>query len=224
MIRILRDTLAFLGAIVGAGGLWEVILDRLARRGRGPDTVMHMTVAVDAPIERVWAYVADVERQPEWMREMKAVRLLTPGPVGEGTRGEATVRIAGIAVTDPVTVDLFEPPRRFGIRHEGLFGGGGVITLVPVEGGAATAVHWAEQLVPPIFPHLGAVIQRPLLTRVFQGDMDRMRAIVESGADLAAGGADLAAGGADLAADPPAGRSRSRADDAAPSRVAVPGA
>jgi uncharacterized protein YndB with AHSA1/START domain len=184
MIRVVRDTLAFVGAVVGAAGLWEIVLDRLARRGRGPDRVMHMTVVVRAPIERVWAYIADIERQPEWMREMKDVRLVTPGPVGPGTRGEATVRIAGIAVTDPVTVDVFEPPRRFGIRHDGLFGGDGLIALVPVASGAETAVHWAEHLVPPVFPHLGAVLQRPVLSRIFQADLDRMRDIVESGADL----------------------------------------
>jgi len=183
MIRLLRGALALLGAIVGAAGLWEIVLGRLAGRGRGPDRVMHMTVVVRAPIERVWAYVADVERQPEWMREMTEVRLLTSGPVGPGTRGEATVRIAGVAVTDPVTVDVFEPPRRFGIRHEGLFGGGGLITLVPLGSGAETAVHWAERLVPPVFPHLGAVIARPVLSRIFQADLDRMCGIVESGAD-----------------------------------------
>ena len=41
---------------------------------------------------------------------MKAVRLPTPPPIGVGTRGEADVRIFGIAVTDPVTITEFEPP------------------------------------------------------------------------------------------------------------------
>ena len=182
-MRLLRRALALAGAVAGLAILAETVLARLAQRGRGIDPVMHTTVVVHAPIERVWAYVADVERQPEWMREMQAVRLLTPGPVGRGTRGEATVRIAGIAVTDPVTVDVFEPPRRFGISHDGLFGGGGIITLVPLGSGTETAVHWAERLVPPILPRLGAVLQSPVLSRIFQSDMERMRDIVEAGAD-----------------------------------------
>ena len=33
-----------------------------------------------------------------------------PGPIGVGRRGEADVRIFGIAVTDPVTITEFEPP------------------------------------------------------------------------------------------------------------------
>jgi hypothetical protein len=181
--RLLRRALALVGCVVGAVALWEIVLDRLSRQGRGPDPVMRMTVVVHAPIERVWAYLADIERQPEWMREMKEVRLVTPGPVGAGARGEATVRIAGVAVTDPVTVEVFDPPRRFGIRHEGLFGGGGLISLVPLGSGTDTAVHWEERLVPPILPYLGTVLQRPVLSRIFQADMDRMRDIVESGAD-----------------------------------------
>ena len=86
-------------------------------------------IVIDAPIERVWAEVADIEGQPRWMHEMKAVRLLTPGPVGVGTEAEADVRILGIAVTDPVTITEFEPPHRFAISHEGSFKGRGVITL-----------------------------------------------------------------------------------------------
>lgn len=185
MMGVVRCLLAFVGFVVGAAGLWEIILDRLSRTGRGPNPVMRMTVRIHAPIDRAWACVADIERQTEWMREMKRVRLLTPLPVGVGTRGEATVRIAGIAVTDPVTVEVFEPPRRFGIRHEGPFTGGGLISLVPVGSGEETAVHWEERLVPPILPHLGAVLERPLLARVFQADLDRLRDLVEAGADLA---------------------------------------
>ena len=32
---------------------------------------------------------------------------------------------------------------------------------------------------------LGGVLQRPVLSRIFQADMDRLRDIVETGADLA---------------------------------------
>ena len=67
-------------------------------------------IVIDAPIERVWAVVADIEGQPRWMHDMKSVRMLTTGPIGVGTRGEATVRILGMSVTDPVTVTEFEPP------------------------------------------------------------------------------------------------------------------
>jgi uncharacterized protein YndB with AHSA1/START domain len=178
-IRLIRDTLALGGFVVGGAGLADLLLARLARDERGPDPVIRSTVEITAPIERVWEVLADIERQPTWMHEMKEVRLHTPPPTGVGTRGEATVRILGIGVTDPVEVEVHEPPRRFGIRHEGRFGGAGLLTLTPRPGGRSTIVHWEERLIPPVFPPLGAVIQKPILSRIFQGDLERLRAIVE---------------------------------------------
>ena len=179
MIRLVRNTLALGGVVVGGAGLADLLLGRLARDGRGPDPLIRSTVEIAAPLDRVWEVLADIERQPTWMREMKEVRVLTPPPTGVGTRGEATVRILGICVTDPVEVEVHEPPRRFGIRHEGRFGGAGLLTLTPRPGGRSTIVHWEERLVPPAFPHLGTAIQKPILSRVFQADLECLRAIVE---------------------------------------------
>ena len=47
-------------------------------QGADPEPIESMIV-IDAPIERVWADVADIEGQPRWMHEMKAVRLTAPG-------------------------------------------------------------------------------------------------------------------------------------------------
>jgi uncharacterized membrane protein len=168
-------------AIVGS--LAALAADRwlASRRGDGPTEPLRMLVVIDAPIERVWEVLADIPRQPEWMLEMKAVRMLTPDPVGVGSRGEATVRIFGISVTDPVTVTEFEPPHRFAIRHEGRFEGSGLITLEPGVDGSTTIVRWEERLVPPVLPELGSAVQSPILRQVFQEDLHRLKRLVETG-------------------------------------------
>ena len=158
-------------------------IDRVlaARRGGRPPEPLRMLEVVDAGIEQTWAVLADIPLQPAWMHEMKEVRLTTPGPTGVGTRGEATVRIFGVSVTDPVEVVAFEPPRRFEIRHEGLFTGGGLITLEPGADGTTTIVRWEETLVPPLLPELGARLQAPVLREIFQADLRRLKVLVESG-------------------------------------------
>jgi Polyketide cyclase / dehydrase and lipid transport len=158
-------------------------LDRwlAARRGSRPPRAMSMLEVVDAPIGETWAVLSDIPRQPEWMREMKRVALTTPGPVGVGTRGDATVRILGIGVRDPVEVTGFDPPTRFAVRHDGLFRGSGVITLEAGADGTTTIVRWSETLIPPVLPELGAVAQAPVLRAVFQEDLHRLRRLVETG-------------------------------------------
>ena len=176
-----------IGALVRLGGVGAVAAlaaDRwLASRagGNDPDPI-RSTVVIDAPIARVWEIVANIEEQPRWMHEMKSVRLLTPGPVGVGTRGEADVEVLGIRVVDPVTVTEFEPPHRFAVRHEGVFTGDGTITLEPGADGTTTIVRWDENPIPPGLPHLGSLVQRPVLAAIFQADLHRLRKLVEQGA------------------------------------------
>ncbi|HSW43240.1 MAG TPA: hypothetical protein VLM76_12090, partial [Patescibacteria group bacterium] len=111
--------------------------------------------------------------------EMKAVRLRSPGPVGVGTRGDADVRIFLVGIVDAVEVDVYDPPTRFGIRHVGIYAGGGRIALEAIDA-RRTLVRWDERLVPPIFPHLGQLLQKPIMGAIFQSDLERLREIVES--------------------------------------------
>jgi len=158
-----------------------IALDRwlALRRGSRPPLALSMLEVVDAPIEETWAVLSDIPRQPEWMRDMKRVAITTPGPVGVGTRGEATVRILGVGVSDPVEVTEFEPPVRFAVRHDGLFTGDGVLTLEPGADGTTTIVRWTETLIPPVLPEIGALAQAPILRSVFQADLHRLKRLVE---------------------------------------------
>ena len=170
-------------AIAAAGVAGAFIVDRwigdLVARGEGPDPVIKMAITIDAPIDEVWDVVSDIERQPLWMEEMKAVRLRSPGPVGVGSRGDADVRIFLLGIVDAVEVDLYDPPTHFGIRHVGTYSGAGRITLEAIDAGR-TLVRWDERLVPPLFPHLGQLLQKPIMGAIFQGDLERLREIVES--------------------------------------------
>ena len=168
-------------ALAGAGIGYAI--DRILSNqsgGADPDPIESMIV-IDAPIERVWEVVADVEGQPRWMHEMKAVRLATPGEVGVGTEGEADVRIFGVTVVDPVRITEFEPPHRFAISHEGSFKGRGLITLESGADRTTTIVRWEERLIPPLLPHLGALVLSPTLGSIFQADLVRLKELVETG-------------------------------------------
>ncbi len=150
------------------------------RGGRSP-APLRMMVVVDAPIGETWDVIANIPLQIEWMTEMRDIRITTPGPTRVGTRGEATVRIAGISVTDPVEVTEFQPPHRYAIRHEGRFTGGGLITLEAGPDDRVTIVRWEETLIPPILPDLGALVQAPILRSIFQADLARLKRLVETG-------------------------------------------
>ena len=168
-------------ALVGAGigyAIDRLLADQSA--GAAPDAISSMIV-IDASIERVWDEIADIEGQPRWMQEMKAIRFMTQGPVGVGMVCEADVRIFGITVTDPVTITEFDPPHRYAISHDGTFSGHGVITLESGADGTTTIVRWDEVLIPPVLSHLGALAMAPALGAIFQADLVRLKELVVVG-------------------------------------------
>jgi uncharacterized protein YndB with AHSA1/START domain len=165
--------------VIGAATAWAI--DRVLRSraaGRPPPAV-HALIVIDAPVERVWAEVADIEGQPRWMTDMKSVRMDPPAGGGVGARGVATVRMLGITVEDPVTVTEFDPPTRYAVRHEGVFTGTGRMVLEPGADGTTTILRWEEALVAPVVPHFAAVVTAPLFRSVFQRDLERLRDLVE---------------------------------------------
>lgn len=168
--------LGLVGASVGYA------VDRLLEetgKGERPEPI-HSMVVIDAPIERVWAILADIEGQTRWMHDMKAVRILTDGPIGVGTVCQADVRIFGIGVTDPVTITEFQPPTRFALTHDGTFKGAGLFELESGADGTTTIVRWDETLIAPVLPHLGAALGSPVLSAIFQADLERLRDLVEA--------------------------------------------
>ena len=168
--------------LAGIGAGFAVDRALRARTDGAPPPPIESLVVIDAPIERVWAVLADIEGQPRWMHDMKSVRLTTPPPTGVGTAGVSTVRAFGISVTDPVTITEFQPPTRFALRHEGTVSGSGVITLEPGADGTTTIVHWDERLIVPVLPYLGAEVLARVFGPIFQADLFRLRDLVESGA------------------------------------------
>lgn len=173
-------TLLALLAVIGAFGslVVEWTLGRAVRIGSLAPPRMRMEILINAPLSRVWEYASDVQRQPEWMHEMKRVEMITPGPITVGSRGRATVRIFGISTTDDVVITRLEPPHAFGIRHEGKFTGEGLLEFSAANE-RQTLIRWMEYLRPPLFPMLAGFLQRPILRRIFQSDLRHLKEILE---------------------------------------------
>lgn len=171
--RLVRSAFAATASLA----LLELVLRRLPSWRSLPP--LRTSVVVEAPPERIWPLLADLEGQPAWMTDLRAVRIETPGPVGVGTRAVGTVCIAGICVLDPIEVTAFDPPTHFAIEHRGRFRGSGLLRIEALDGGASL-VTWDEVLWAPLLPRVWWLLARPILGRVFAGDLARLRAMAES--------------------------------------------
>jgi hypothetical protein len=139
-------------------------------------------VVVNRPSALVFALLTDFEKYlSQWAKGPVAVRKLTAGDTGSGTRFEVTARVAGIPLRSPYDVTGFDPDRRLaGDGIAGPFRFSEEYTLSPEgPGGDQTRLHYTVRADPRgIFK----LARRPLtgpLRRLLNADIDRFKSFAE---------------------------------------------
>ena len=101
----------------------------------------HIDIA--SPLETVFDVVADQTNEPAYNPAMVRSQMMTPGPVGEGSRFHAVARAAGREV--PMTVELvdFGRPHHLGVLTavDGTIIDG-TMDFVPCPGGTRMSWDW----------------------------------------------------------------------------------
>ena len=73
---------------------------------------------IAAPLDDVFAVAIDLPRAAEHITGIDQIELLTPLPVGQGTRWRETRTMFGRASTEELAVTGFDPPRGYTISSE----------------------------------------------------------------------------------------------------------
>jgi Polyketide cyclase / dehydrase and lipid transport len=134
------------------------------------------SIDIAATTEKVFGYVTDVTREPEWNPQMREVAKLTPGPIGTGTRYRVRFgRGVGVAIIENTA---FDRPRswsaisrspRLDVRFRG--------QVTDIPGGCRLAVRTE------LLPH-GALrglspFLRQVMHRSWNRDLRTIKTIIE---------------------------------------------
>lgn len=107
-------------------------------------TTIAASIEIDAAPEKCWEVLTDWTGQSEWMPMTTVV--VEAGDGALGTRLRARTGLGPAAVADPMVVDVWRPPHRCEVKHEGRVVTGRGIFLVEPRGRSRTKVTWEEQL------------------------------------------------------------------------------
>jgi carbon monoxide dehydrogenase subunit G len=139
-------------------------------------------VRIAAPVEKVFDTVADSRNEPSFNPAMTDVELLTPPPIGLGTRFRAHMGRAGMEMRIELTE--FDRPYQLGSRTtSSMMDTSGALTFA-AEGDIMTTMSWDWQVRPrgwlralgPLFGPLGGRMERRIWTglkRMLESDGDR---------------------------------------------------
>lgn len=136
-------------------------------------------VVVDAPVERVYAALADWVGQGRWI-PLTTVRVVE-GDGGEGSLIRAITALGPIRLVDMMRVESVEPPHRLRVLHCGnLIRGPGVFRCQRRRDGR-TEVHWQDFLEPPGGPtgKMAWSVLRPVAGRCMTWTLRRLARVLE---------------------------------------------
>lgn len=76
-------------------------------------TTVHHSDHIDAPQHEVFEVCSDFAHAAERIEDIQHIEVLTPGPIGVGTRFRETRRMFGKDASEEMTVRVFDPPNRY---------------------------------------------------------------------------------------------------------------
>ena len=141
---------------------------------------------IKAPAERIFDFIAQAERNVEWVPDLESSRRLTPGPTRNGTRFEFVVRLVVLSLRMVDEVVTCERPHliRFtgvqGVEHSGSWR---MEPLAPDSTGAPQSrvtYQMSFELPPAVGPLVARMINLPQrLERQSQACLANLRRMLE---------------------------------------------
>ncbi len=120
-------------------------------------------IRIAAPVGQVFDTVADSRNEPSFNPAMTGVELLTPPPVGPGTRFRARMGKAGMEMLIELTG--FDRPHRLGSRTtSSMMETSGTLTFA--ADGQGTVMSWDWQVRPKGWLRMLGPLSRPLGSRM----------------------------------------------------------
>ncbi len=107
-----------------------------------------MSLVIEAPIEKVWAALADWESQGDWMLQT-TVEVTSQIREGVGTTIAAFTGMGKFGVMDHMVVTSWQPPHICDVTHTGkIIKGTGRFKLSAIDA-ETTRFDWSEEILTP---------------------------------------------------------------------------
>lgn len=138
------------------------------------------SIFINRPVEEVFAYATDYSTHPLWADAVR-VDILTPGPVGIGTRLNYVDKTMGREVGAESEITLWEPPHRLGYKIVTKMAAEALQTFTAENGG--TRFTWTYEVHPAGVMSLLKVSEpllAPLARRTLRTAQKRLKDLLEA--------------------------------------------
>ena len=144
---------------------------------------IRVTRVINAPLERVWAELRQIDRHVMWMADAESITFPSEQREGVGTTFHCRTKVGPIVLNDIMDITAWVDHETMAVRHRGIVNGEGAFTLSAAT--TSTNVVWEEALTFPWWMGgpIGAVPARLILRLIWKGNLRRLAALIEQPSD-----------------------------------------
>ncbi len=138
------------------------------------------TVVIERPIEEVFAFATDPEKDSLWQSTSLGTEQISEGPVGVGTTFRNTSKFLGRRIESAYEVAEMEPPRRQCVKIvSGPIPASGCCLFEPAEGGTRFTQTFDAEI--GGFFRLAEPLVARAIRRQMEADMATLKDLLEAG-------------------------------------------
>lgn len=142
---------------------------------------------INRPIQEVFAYLSDIERQADWVSTLSESQKTTSGPTEVGTKYRQVVKVLGRRVEAENEVTDYQPPTLFAFRGKsGPMRMEMRFTLTSAGPETTEVTQVAEGASGGVFKLADPIMARTM-KKQFAADLETLKTILESGTESEAG-------------------------------------
>jgi uncharacterized protein YndB with AHSA1/START domain len=136
------------------------------------------SIVINAPADKVFAYVSDLTKLPEWGQFGNEVRQTSSGPVGVGTTFDTSGKQFG-KHTDHVTVTEYVPGKKFALEVKGDAGDVRNWFELADQGGGTKVTKVQEFTKPAMSTKMFSPVVKRLAPKGLLKDLEKIKARIE---------------------------------------------
>jgi uncharacterized protein YndB with AHSA1/START domain len=139
------------------------------------------TIVINAPADKVFAYVSDLTKVPEWGQFSTEARQTSQGPVGVGSTFDTSGKQFG-SHTDHVTVTEYVPGKKFAIEVKGDAGDTRNWFELADQGGSTKVTKVQEFIKPAMSAKIFSPVIKRIAPKNLLKDLEKIKAKIEGSA------------------------------------------
>ena len=141
---------------------------------------IELSEVINRPVEDVFAFVADMEKRPQWMSSVTEAHWTSEGPRGVGSTFRTAWRFMGRRTEDECVFTEYEPNRKYSYRSHGGPGYSLEVQVIfePVEGGTRYSVAFQAE-VTGLFKIAAPILAR-MFRRTVKADVANLKDLLEA--------------------------------------------